>query len=106
MTIVSQDDIVFIIMIKYFSCKETEKIWNREFSTRFPKDIQQKARRKLSMLDAASALIDLKVPPSNRLEKLKGDRKGYYSIRINSQWRVCFYFKNGEASNVEIVDYH
>jgi proteic killer suppression protein len=93
-------------MIKSFGCKETEKIWNRVFSTRFPNDIQQKARRKLLMLDTAEALIDLQVPPSNRLEKLKGDRKGHFSIRINSQWRICFYFNNGEASKVEIVDYH
>ena len=93
-------------MINSFSCKETEKIWNREFSNRFSKDIQKKARRKLLMLDAASTLNDLKVPPSNRLEKLKGDRKGGFSIRVNDQWRVCFYFNNGEASGVEIVDYH
>lgn len=93
-------------MIKSFGCKETEKIWNRIFSTQFPNDIQQKARRKLLMLDAAAALIDLQVPPSNRLEKLKGDRKGHFSIRINSQWRICFHFNNGEASKVEIVDYH
>lgn len=93
-------------MIKSFGCKETQKIWNREYSSKFPKDIQDIARRKLSMLDAASTLGDLKVPPSNRLEKLKGNRKGDYSIRVNDQWRVCFCFDNGEASNVEIVDYH
>ena len=93
-------------MIKSFGCKETEKIWNREYSSKFPKEIQGIARRKLSMLDAASNLGDLKIPPSNRLEKLKGNRKGDYSIRVNDQWRVCFCFNNGEASNVEIVDYH
>lgn len=93
-------------MIKSFGCKETEKIWNREYSSKFPKEIQSIARRKLSMLDAASNLGDLKAPPSNRLEKLKGNRKGVYSIRVNDQWRVCFCFNNGEASNVEIVDYH
>ena len=93
-------------MINSFGCKETEKIWNREFSTRFSKDIQKKARRKLIMLDAALTPIDLQIPPSNRLEKLKGDRKGYYSIQINDQWRICFYFKNREVSGVEIIDYY
>jgi proteic killer suppression protein len=93
-------------MIKNFKCKETEKIWRREYSNRFSKDIQVKARRKLVMLEAASTLTDLKVPPSNRLEKLKGDRKNQYSIRVNNQWRICFYFTDGEASEVEIVDYH
>ena len=93
-------------MIKNFKCKETEKIWEREYSSHFSNDIQVKARRKLVMLEAASTLIDLKVPPSNRLEKLKGDRKNQFSIRINNQWRICFYFTDGEASEVEIVDYH
>lgn len=93
-------------MIKNFKCKETEKIWKRKFSNHFSKDIQIKARRKLIMLDSASTLIDLIVPLSNRLEKLKGDRKNRYSIRINDQWRICFYFSDGEASEVEIVDYH
>ena len=93
-------------MIKNFKCKETEKVWKREYSSHFSKDIQGKARRKLIMLDAASTLTDLMVPPSNRLEKLKGNRRNQYSIRINSQRRVCFYFKDGEASEVEIVDYH
>ena len=93
-------------MIKDFKCKETEKIWKREFSNRFSKDIQTTARRKLIMLDAASTLNDLKIPPSNRLEKLKGTKKKQFSIRINNQWRICFYFSNNEASDVEIVDYH
>jgi len=93
-------------MIKSFKCKETEKIWNREYSSRFSKEIQSKARRKLVMLEAASTIADLRIPPSNRLEKLKGDRKDQYSIRINSQWRICFCFTDGEASEVEIVDYH
>ncbi len=93
-------------MIKNFKCKETEKIWKREFSNRFSKDIQTTARRKLIMLDAASTLNDLKIPPSNRLEKLKGTKKKQFSIRINNQWRICFYFSNNEASDVEIVDYH
>ncbi|MGL1932215.1 MAG: type II toxin-antitoxin system RelE/ParE family toxin [Desulfotalea sp.] len=93
-------------MITNFNCKETKKIWDRKFSSKFPKDVQQRARRKLIMLDSASIITDLIIPPSNRLEKLKGDRKDTYSIRINNQWRVCFYFENGKASGVEIVDYH
>lgn len=93
-------------MIKSFKCKETEKIWKRQYSKHFSKNIQAKARRKLIMLDSASALNDLLIPPSNRLEKLKGDREGQFSIRINSQWRICFYLRDGEASEVEIVDYH
>jgi toxin HigB-1 len=86
-------------MIKSFGCKETEKIWKREYSSKLPKEFQNIARRKLSMLDAASTLGDLKVPPSNRLEKLKGNRKGDHSIRVNDQWRICFCFNNGEASS-------
>lgn len=93
-------------MITHFNCKETEKIWNRKFSNRFPQDVQQRARRKLLMLDSATTVMDLMIPPSNRLEKLKGNRKETYSIRINNQWRICFRFENGEASGVEIVDYH
>lgn len=93
-------------MIKSFKGKETEKVWKRKFSKKLPEDIQKKARRKLLMLNAASNLEDLKVPPNNRLEKLAGDRKDEYSIRINDQWRVCFKFQNGEAFEVEIVDYH
>ena len=93
-------------MIKDFKCKETEKIWEREFSNRFSKDIQTIARRKLIMLDSTSTLNDLRIPPSNRLEKLKGNRKNQFSIRINNQWRICFYFSDSEASDVEIVDYH
>lgn len=93
-------------MIKSFGCKETQKIWAREYSSKIPKEIQKIARRKLEMLHAASNLMDLKVPPNNNLEKLKKDRIGQYSIRVNDQWRICFCFNNGEASNVEIVDYH
>lgn len=93
-------------MISSFACKETAKIWNRQFSSRFSKDIQKQARRKLLMLDAASSLADLQIPPSNRLEKLQGDRKGTCSIRINDQWRICFRWQDGEAFDVAIVDYH
>jgi proteic killer suppression protein len=93
-------------MIKSFSCKETKKWFNREFSRKLPQDIQRAARRKLEILDAAEVLQDLRIPPSNRLEKLSGDRKGQYSIRINDQWRICFEWRRGDAYNVEIVDYH
>ncbi len=93
-------------MIKSFACKETKKWFNREFSRKLPQDIQRVARRKLEILDAAEVLQDLRIPPSNRLEKLSGDRKGQYSIRINDQWRICFEWRRGDAYNVEIADYH
>lgn len=93
-------------MIRSFSSKETEKLFNRQFSRRLPHDIQQIARRKLEMLDAAEVLGDLRLPPSNRLEKLTGDRKDQYSIRINDQWRIAFSWEAGNAYGVEIVDYH
>lgn len=93
-------------MIKSFAEKETEKIFGREVSRKIPLDIQQKARLKLEMLDAAGALRDLLIPPANRLEKLLGDHKGQHSIRINDQWRICFVWKDTDAYQVEIVDYH
>jgi proteic killer suppression protein len=93
-------------MIKSFRLKETEKIWQGFVSKKLPRDIQQIARRKLRMLNNATSLNDLRVPPSNQLEKLKGNRAGQYSIRINIQWRICFIFKNGDCYNVEITDYH
>ncbi|HDH06608.1 MAG TPA: type II toxin-antitoxin system RelE/ParE family toxin [Nitrospirae bacterium] len=93
-------------MIKSFKCKETEKMFNRTFSKKFPDNIQRVALRKLRMLNRARILNDLKVPPANRLESLRGSRKGQYSIRINDQWRVCFKWKDGEVNSVEIVDYH
>ena len=93
-------------MIKSFSCKETEKIFNRLYSRKFPTDIQRSALRKLRMLNRAISLQDLRVPPGNRLEELKGDHKGQNSIRINDQWRICFTWQNSEAFDVEIVDYH
>ncbi|MFP3984242.1 MAG: type II toxin-antitoxin system RelE/ParE family toxin [Desulfurivibrionaceae bacterium] len=86
--------------------KETEKIFNRQFSTKLPKNIQGIARKKLVILDAAVSLNDLRVPPGNRLEVLKGNRKGQHSIRINDQWRICFKWRNGSAYEVEITDYH
>ena len=93
-------------MIKSFGCKETQKIFNREFSKKLPSDIQVIAFRKLRMLNRSYTLDDLRVPPSNHLEKLKGDKEGFYSIRINDQWRICFKWENGNAFEVEIVDYH
>lgn len=93
-------------MIISFACDETRKIYLGQVSTRLPKDIQRTARRKLLYLDDAEDLQDLLAPPGNRLEKLKGDRAGQYSIRINDQWRVCFEWSGNQARNVEIVDYH
>jgi proteic killer suppression protein len=95
-------------MILSFADKETEKIWRGERSRRLPSAIQDAALRKLRILHAAKLLGDLNVPPGNRLEALKGDRKGQWSIRINDQWRVCFHWSanQGGPSNVEIVDYH
>ena len=93
-------------MIKSFRDKETEKIFNREFSRKLPPTIQRVARQKLEVLNAAEALQDLRIPPSNHLEKLAGKRKGQHSIRINDQWRICFVWKGTDAHNVEIVDYH
>ena len=93
-------------MIRSFRDKETEKIFNRQRSRKLPSDIQQIALRKLRMLNRSQSLQDLRVPPSNRLEKLSGDRQEQYSIRINKQWRICFIWQNSDAYNVEIVDYH
>lgn len=92
-------------MIKSFASKETEKLFKRQSSRKIPQSIHQIARRKLEILDAAELLQDLRIPPSNHLEKLSGDRKGQYSIRINIRWRICFEWRQGDAYNVEIVDY-
>jgi toxin HigB-1 len=93
-------------MVKSFKCKETRNIFYRERSKKFPQAIQRTAMKKLWMLDAATDLESLKVPPSNRLEPLKGERKKQYSIRINLQYRICFRWDSGNALDVEIVDYH
>ena len=93
-------------MIRSFNDKEVELIWQGVASRRLPSDIQQVARRKLRMLNAAAVLDDLRVPPANRLEALKGSRKGQFSIRINDQWRICFRWSDGDVHDVEIVDYH
>jgi len=93
-------------MIESFACKETEKIFHRQYSKKLPANIQQFALRKLKMLNRSSTLQDLRVPPANRLEALSGRRQGQHSIRINQQWRICFEWKRGNAFKVEIVDYH
>jgi proteic killer suppression protein len=93
-------------MIISFGSKETEKIWNGFVVKKPAIEIQQMGRRKLRMLNNSQDLIDLRIPPSNRLEKLSGNLKDYYSIRINNQWRIIFMWENGNATNVEIVDYH
>jgi proteic killer suppression protein len=93
-------------MIKSFKSKEVEKIFNREYSLKLPPDIQRTALRKLLMIHAAVAINDLRIPPANHLEQLKGVRRGQYSIRINDQWRACFVWQSGDAYEVEIEDYH
>jgi len=93
-------------MIKSFKGKETEKIYSRFISKKLPKDIQQVALRKLRMLNNAKGYSDLRESPGNRLKKLKGDREGLYSIRINDQWRICFMWDGADAWEVEITDYH
>jgi toxin HigB-1 len=93
-------------MIRSFGDSETRGIWDGRRSRRLPADIQVAALRKLRMINQSRTLSDLKVPPGNRLEALKGNRAGQHSIRINDQWRICFVWKDGGADNVEIVDYH
>jgi proteic killer suppression protein len=92
--------------IKSFACADTEALFNDERGFGIPNQIAKRARRKLLIIDAATDVNDLRVPPGNRLEKLSGDRSGLYSIRINDQYRVCFVFRNGNAFQLEIVDYH
>jgi len=93
-------------MIKSFRSKETEKIYHRERSRAYPYHMQRIALKKLWMIDAATDINTLKVPPANKLEVLKGDRMGTFSIRINDQWRICFKWSDNNAYDVEIVDYH
>lgn len=93
-------------MIRSFRDQQTENIFRRDRVKRSSQDIQRAALRKLLILDAAESLDDLRVPPGNRLEKLKGDRQGEYSIRVNDQWRICFVWSDGDAYDVEITDYH
>ena len=93
-------------MIKSFTDTETEKVFHRVFSRKLPGDIQSVALRKLRMLNNAHGIDDLRIPPANRLERLSGSRAGQHSIRVNDQWRVCFTWSDGDAYDVEIVDYH
>lgn len=93
-------------MIVSFGNKETEKIWNGIISKKLPREIQETARRKLRMINNSIDIADLRIPPANRLEKRKGDLKEFYSIRINNQWRIIFKWINGNALEVEIIDYH
>lgn len=93
-------------MIQSFGDKETEKIWNGARSTKLPNEIQEITRRKLRMLNNASTISDLRIPPSNHLEKLFGDLSGLYSIRVNKQWRIVFSWVNNHSFEVKIVDYH
>ena len=93
-------------MIKSFRCKETEKVFQGRFSAKLPQDIQRPAAIKLKILNAATVLETLRIPPSNFLEALRGNREGQHSIRINKQWRICFVWQGNDAYDVEIVDYH
>lgn len=93
-------------MIRSFADKETERLWSGVRSRKLPPDVQDRALNKLKMLNRAKSLDDVRNPPSNRLHELGSDRAGQHSISINMQWRICFVWKDGAASNVEIVDYH
>ncbi len=93
-------------MIRGFADKETEKLWHRERSKAVPAQLQRVALRKLTQLQVSGRLDDLRVPPDNRLETLSGKRKGQHSIRINDQYRVCFFWEDGDAYGVEVTDYH
>lgn len=93
-------------MIRTFGNKETEKIWNGIQSKKLPADIQNVARRKLRMINNSQSVNDLRIPPANRLEKLSGNLSGFYSIRINNQWRIIFRWEDNNAFDVEIIDYH
>ena len=93
-------------MIRSFKSKEAEKLFQGRFSSKLPQAIQRSAAIKLEVINAATVLETLRVPPSNFLEELQGDRKGQHSIRINKQWRICFIWKGNDAFDVEIVDYH
>lgn len=93
-------------MIKGYADKDTERLWDRKRARSIPTDVQKRARNKLAILNAATDLRDLRTPPGNRLEELSGDRKGQHSIRINDQFRLCFVWRDGDAYEVEVADYH
>jgi toxin HigB-1 len=98
--------LLFIVVIRSFADKDTERVFKRLTSKRLSIELQRAAYRKLLIIDGAEEISDLKIPPGNRLEKLKHDREGQFSIRINEQWRICFFWKDSDAHEVEIVDYH
>jgi proteic killer suppression protein len=93
-------------VIRSFADRATERIWNEEYVKGVDRLLQRSALRKLELLHAAAGVEDLRIPPGNRLEQLKGDRRGQHSIRVNDQWRICFRWRNGDAEDVELVDYH
>ena len=93
-------------MIRGFACKETERLFQRRFSKKLPQGVQRIAQRKLQQIHGAATLDFLRIPPGNRLEQLSGSRAGQWSLRINDQWRICFRWQDGNAHDVEIVDYH
>ncbi|WP_321394683.1 type II toxin-antitoxin system RelE/ParE family toxin [Emcibacter sp.] len=93
-------------MIRGFKDKQTERVFHRQFTKKLPQDLHRLAYRKLLLIHAVSDVNELRIPPGNRLEQLKGGRSGQYSIRINDQWRICFVWRDGNAHNVEICDYH
>ncbi len=97
---------LFLTLNWRLECRETQRIWNDEFSKKFPIDIQRASRRKLRLLNQSILISDLKSPPGNNLESLLGNRKGQYSIRVNQKYRLCFCFSNGNCYDVELVDYH
>lgn len=99
-------NVIVASVIRTFKRRTAEEIWQGEVTRRLPREIQEVARRKLRMLNNAQGLADLLVPPGNRLERLRGDRAGQHSIRINDQWRICFVWRETDAWDVEIVDYH
>ena len=93
-------------MIRSFAGKGTQRVWHEEYVRSLDKSLQRAALRKLELLHAAADVEDLRIPPGNRLERLTGDRRGQYSIRVNAQWRLCFTWHEGGADDVELVDYH
>jgi toxin HigB-1 len=103
---VSKQNVYAHLVIRTFGDGETERFYTEGRSRRMPTEIRRRAAMRLLQLNAATRVEDLRLPPSNRLEPLRGDRAGQWSIRINAQWRVCFRFENGDAFDVEIVDYH
>lgn len=97
---------MLVVVLRSFAEKDTERVWQRERSKRLDQNTQRAALRKLLILDAAETLNDLRTPPGNRLEKLRGDRAGQYSVRVNQQWRICFRWTQAGPAGIEIVDYH